>query len=244
MTEQREEELKRENAKQLLSLSRMEDGKVYLRNGGQAEADIAGVSVYVDGSPVYAFPEGTVLGPGEEQAVSLEGVTYQEQSSILAAYHADGKLLAQCVIGSLLRQDDCPVLSASSGFYSQELTLEISAPEGTEVYYTCDGTVPTAESLHYEGPITITGALGKKPVYGAQTSVSIGYNPPSEVDKCTVVQAVYVDAEGRESQVARGVYFCRTDEKLAYWNVPVISLWAAPEDLFDYYTGIYVTGRT
>lgn len=47
-----------------------------------------------------------------------------------------------------------PVCSIPEGVYHQALNLELRAEYG-EIYYTLDGTEPTKESIHYDGPIRI-----------------------------------------------------------------------------------------
>ena len=39
------------------------------------------------------------------------------------------------------------LFSAKSGFYDKDISLTISAPEGWKVYYTLDGSVPTAKTV-------------------------------------------------------------------------------------------------
>lgn len=243
MSEQRRETERQEAAQQMVRLRRLEEGSVYLWNCGDETAELTGFLVAVDGVTVKEFSEKTVLEPQQELAVALQR-QQQSVNAVIALYGEDGSLLERCAAGSLAVLPGAPVFSVPGGFYADELTVELSAPEGMTIYYTTDGTVPTTESTRYEEPVAITSALGKKPVYAANTSISQAYIVPSEVDKCTVVQAIAVDGKGRQSEVSGAVYFCRMDEKLAYRNMPVLSLSAAPEELFDYYKGIYVMGRT
>ena len=49
-----------------------------------------------------------------------------------------------------------PVFDLEEGTYAEEQTLTITAPEGTEIYYTTDGSQPDAESgTLYEEPLTV-----------------------------------------------------------------------------------------
>ncbi len=48
-----------------------------------------------------------------------------------------------------------PVFSLASGTYIEPQTVTITAPSGSEIYYTTDGSAPTAQSSRYTAPITI-----------------------------------------------------------------------------------------
>ena len=48
-----------------------------------------------------------------------------------------------------------PAFSVPSGGYAQPLTVSVTGEE--PIYYTLDGSVPTASSLLYEGPISVSG---------------------------------------------------------------------------------------
>lgn len=50
---------------------------------------------------------------------------------------------------------DAPVFSIDGGAYFGAQTVELSAAEGCEIYYTLDETDPTTESTKYTAPITI-----------------------------------------------------------------------------------------
>ena len=58
--------------------------------------------------------------------------------------------------GSATQTVATPVFSVASGTYFEELDVEITcATEGAVIYYTNDGSEPTAESMLYEGPIHV-----------------------------------------------------------------------------------------
>ena len=73
-----------------------------------------------------------------------------------------------------------PTLSLEEGTYTSSQTLTISADEGCNIYYTEDGTTPTAESTKYENSITI--------------------------DKTMTIKAIAIDAEGNKSSVVTRIY--------------------------------------
>ncbi len=154
------------------------------------------------------------------------------------------------------------VFSVESGFYEEPFTLVLSAPVGTEIYYTLDGSEPDEHAMKYTEPIQIEDATKNDNRYSLRTDVTTGYmseligvhnpdlQPPGYVlpdypiDKCTVVRAVYVDKEGALSEIKTGNYFVGFDEKKGYDGFNIISVVTDPDNLFDYDTGIYVLGRT
>lgn len=138
-----------------------------------------------------------------------------------------------------------PVFSLPGGFYPEEITVEITAPEGCRIYYTTDGTKPGEDNgTLYEGPVEVTNVCGSPNVYSAVSTVSAyqNYAPLTTVDKAVVLQAVAVDADGMESAVTCASYFIAMEGKAMYRSLPVLSVTTEPAGLFDYFEGIYVAG--
>ena len=138
-----------------------------------------------------------------------------------------------------------PVFSLPGGFYPEDITVEITAPAGSRIYYTLDGTVPDAEhGILYEAPMEVTNVCGSPNVYSAVSTVSAyrEYAPFSTVDKAVILQAVAINARGEKSSVACAGYFVAMEAKSMYRDLPVLSLTVNPVEMFDYFCGNYVTG--
>ncbi len=157
-----------------------------------------------------------------------------------------------CVL--LLCDNYCPEelrFSRESGFYEEPFELELSAPFGEKIYYTLDGSVPDENAFLYTTPIFIDDATSQPNVHSMRTDTSpIFLSESSEyrlpdypVDKCTIVRAASQNADGNFGEVKTESYFVGYDEKAGYQDMNVISIVTAPENLFDYDTGIYVLGR-
>ena len=72
-----------------------------------------------------------------------------------------------------------------------------------------------------------------------------GYTiPDHNVDKCNVVRAAVIDGNGKCLDLITGVYFIGFENKAGYDGVYMASIITDPCNLFDYKTGIYVTGET
>lgn len=152
-----------------------------------------------------------------------------------------------CVL--LLCDNYCPeelCFSRESGFYEEPFELELSAPFGEKIYYTLDGSVPDENAFLYTTPIFIDDATSQPNVHSVRTDLvdDPQYKLPDyPVEKCTIVRAASRNADGNFGEVKTESYFVGYDEKAGYQDMNVMSIVTAPENLFDYDTGIYVLGR-
>lgn len=107
---------------------------------------------------------------------------------------------------------DKPSFSQRGGLYTQTVNVTITVPEGTSVYYSTDGSIPTMEHTLYQGetltmPYTATlRARAFKPDY-----------QPSEVE----TQSYFVNA---------------------LHTLPIVSLSIDPYELYNAETGMFVAG--
>lgn len=147
-----------------------------------------------------------------------------------------------------------PSFSKPSGFYDSSFSLSITAPAGTTVVYTLDGSNPVTSSTAqtYNGAINVENRSGAENIYAKyhenETNQAIsrgcGYREPSfKVDKATVVRAAAKSSDGTFSKVTEQTYFIGSGGMLNYSDYTVISLVTDPENLFDPDKGIYVTGN-
>lgn len=177
--------------------------------------------------------------------------------ALLAAFYAQSlpKEAESTVVSGIK-----PELSADSGFYNApfELSIESADPDFT-VYYTLDGSIPDENSFVYSEPLYIYDATENPNVLAARDDLSTGYMsvkafgdyyyspeyklPDFKVDKCTVIRAVGISADGRRTEEASASYFVGFDSKDGYANGGVISLVTDPSNLLDEKTGIFVLGR-
>lgn len=145
--------------------------------------------------------------------------------------------------------------SQNSGFYGTDFALDLSAENGTTIYYTIDGSDPTSSDTAqvYSEEITVGDRTTNQPnIYSKyaedDTAVSIsngiGYKAPSfNVDKATVVRAAAKSDDGTYSKTVSQTYFITSGKLAKYEDMTVVSLVTNPDNLFDPDKGIYVVGN-
>ncbi len=162
------------------------------------------------------------------------------------------------------QKDVCLSFSEEPGYYDEAIELKILGNYGCKVYYTLDGSVPGADGNLYDPdkPITLSDATSNKNVYSMRTDTSTafltdmiakhspgvgdpGYTVPDyAIDKCNVVRASVFDAGGNCLDTITGVYFIGFQNKAGYDKIYTASIVTDPDNLFNYDTGIYVTGSS
>ena len=101
-------------------------------------------ATYVEGVGIAAFAEPT----------DINGYTFIGWAPMSISADATGPQ----TITAQWRRDELsvPVISAPSVFETPSCTVTISAEEGAAIYYTLDGSIPTAASVRYTAPIVLT----------------------------------------------------------------------------------------
>lgn len=140
-----------------------------------------------------------------------------------------------------------PQFSKEPGFYEEALYLEIRVPEGTSVYYTLDGSIPTEESELYQTSIYMEDItyIYRDNIHASRDDFStMGYYIPYyPVLKGNIIRAVAIDENGKMSEEINGEYFVGLNGKSGLQDVMVASIITEPQNLFGFEKGIYVKGK-
>lgn len=138
-----------------------------------------------------------------------------------------------------------PVFSKEGGFYDNYFSLTLSAEEGTEIYYTIDGTDPRTSRTKYlyEQEIEIYNNTNEPNTYSNITEISLNsyYPPKYNLDKGMHIRAVAKTADGTFGPVITNTYFVGKTASY-YTDLRVISMVTDPNCLFHPDTGAYMIG--
>ena len=162
--------------------------------------------------------------------------------------------------------------SHKAGVYGEAFSLELSALEEGEIYYTTDGSDPSISStaVLYSAPLSISDRKNDANVVSAvdpdlfsgnfsvvnetKNGFENKIDPPSDesVDKCNVIRAAVKKADGTFGGEKFASYFIGTPEEhiqglkasceASGSSLAVMSITMNYDDLFDSDKGIYVKG--
>ena len=136
--------------------------------------------------------------------------------------------------------------SLDSGFYEYPMPLDITCDvDGAKIYYTTDGSIPDETDTLYEGTITLMWTTEKEDPMSQITGITLGetWVPQQDFPSAHIIRAVAIMPEGTRSPVVSGTYFIGYDRQELYGDTALMLLAIDPSHLFDYETGIYVTGK-
>ena len=162
------------------------------------------------------------------------------------------------------RLASAPVLSHNSGLHAAPFYLTMTVSEGSVIYFSTDGSIPSPASagngfvFRYTDPIFIESRHGQPNVLATPENSEqfyicpddpIGVVPwifiPSDnaVTKATVIRTIAVDTGGRKSRVLTRTFFIGND--LERWDddIRVVSIVTDPRNLVGEQIGIMVRGQ-
>ena len=180
----------------------------FIPNGATEGEAPPAISVYADEAPVtlpsqgtLAWPKHGFLGWSDGETVFAPGSQYPCDADVttLAAAWERNELAT-------------PAINAPTVFYSGETaTIAISADPGATIFYTLDGSTPTAESLVYEGPIvvcetTTVRAIALKDDYfdSEEATLTITKYSATYGDAVNAPMLEFSPNDGSEWRIARG----------------------------------------
>lgn len=135
--------------------------------------------------------------------------------------------------------------SELGGVYDDNFELELSNVFTENIIrYTIDGSTPNENSLLYSDVLFLDEDMcSKTDIYKIQVSpADIQYIPETIFPKAIVIRAAAFDSTGNiQSKVFTNSYFIRNME-IDHADLPIISITADYDDLFNDSTGIFVPG--
>ncbi|MCF8381184.1 MAG: CotH kinase family protein [Bacteroidales bacterium] len=140
-------------------------------------------------------------------------------------------------------------LSPGNGFFTSPFYLHIFSQNGDTIYYTLDGSIPDLHSHIYTDSILMVDKTSC-PNYFSEIPTSpkqsvISYkaweSPGILIDKASIIRCASYRMGKRSSKIYTSTYFINHSIFRKY-DMPVISLVTAEENLFAYEDGIYVPG--
>ncbi len=142
--------------------------------------------------------------------------------------------------GSANHTGDWVVFSHEPGAYANGFELVMNNPSGYTVRYTTDGSLPTATSPVADEPIAVSNASLPEPVIAHLPTSTYWVPPQDEVPRIHTFRACAFDGNVPVTRVFSMTYIVGNGVDVDTY--PVVSIQTAPENLFDYDTGIFVTG--
>jgi len=143
-----------------------------------------------------------------------------------------------------LNATDTPTFSPAGGTYSSTQTVTISAATGANIYYTLDGTTPTALSSHYTAPITVSATETLSAV-----AIASGYDNSPVASATYTLDAIAAPTFSLPSgtyKTAQTVTITPGDSKSVtiYYAISANSSGTAPSSTSNAYTGAINVAQT
>ena len=150
-----------------------------LASGTYNEPESLTITDTMAGASIYYTTDGSTPGPGS--TLYTGPISLSRAETVIAVADANGYSQSGEVEGVYTLQAATPLLSLPAGIYPPGTTVTIRyGPTNGSVYYTTDGTPPSASSTPYTGPIALSGtetiqAIAVAPMLLSATSAAATY---------------------------------------------------------------------
>ena len=159
----------------------------------------------------FSDPKGNVLDKILLPALPTD-ISYGRASDREGFFYFNAPTPGAANVGGFPGFAETPVLSAEGGLYDKDLTLALSAPDGSSIRYTTDGSMPSIDN-------------------------GIDYTEPLNIQQTVVIRARAFKPGLQPSQVVTASYIMKT-----YYSMPVVSLVTDPDELWNEEKGMYASG--
>ena len=169
----------------------------FSEKGGEFEEDVTVLLTAADGvSDIYYTLDGKE--PDENSKKYTEPVVLGEGDHIISAVCVNKKgylspVVSEEYVITYIRPDS-PEIEPPEGSKSVPGNITASAPEGTRIYYTTDGSDPDTDSILYEGEIPMP--LGKSRFKFVSVDEKGNMSEPTEVSYNLNMAAAFTPADG------------------------------------------------
>ena len=153
-------------------------------NGGSFSTPCVVSITAQDGAKIYYTTDGTVPTANSTEYTAPFTVTEDTTVKAIAVKeNCSDSEIATAVFTVMPTTLEKPIITPNGGSFSNPCVVGITAQDGAKIYYTTDGTVPTANSTEYTAPFVVT--------------------------KDTTVKAIAVKENCSDSEIATAVFTIR-----------------------------------
>jgi hypothetical protein len=201
----------------------------------------------------------------------IEKISYKKLPSNISVRSIDGKLAymipsperSNQKVYTKLTRSDKPIFSKNSGFYNSSQSISLTAPNGSNIYYTLDGSTPTVNSKRYTSPINISATTvikaisiesGKVASKVETNSYIVGFDTTLSVVSLSIDEKYLFDdyigiyVEGKNGIPSKGCYHHMDDDPKNFnqdWERPVLIEYfdKNKENIFNLNADISISGQ-
>lgn len=173
------------------------------------------ISCPTDGATIHYTTDGTE--PTSASTIYSNAIVVNEAQTIKAIAIKDGMTNSNVATAEYTIKANAPTFSLAEGEYDVTKSVELSCTtDGATIYYTINGTTPTAGSIEYTGPISISSTTTVKAV--AIKSGLSNSDVVSATYTLKVATPIFSLAEGEYDATQSVELLCATDGATIYYT--------------------------